>query len=126
MTRLAALVMMALVAQNAAAQDVIRGEGWVVLPVEDYRALRARAFPANPEPSPPPIDAALTRVDYNLRVAATGDSVTGQARLAARHAGRGRNDRAAGLWIGTLVGDAGGAPNRRGSGDRRWIDQRAG
>ena len=82
MTRLAALVMMALVAQNAAAQDVIRGEGWVVLPVEDYRALRARAFPANPEPSPPPIDAALTRVDYDLRVAATGDSVTGQARLA--------------------------------------------
>ena len=36
--------------------------GWVVIPVEDYRALRAKAFPVEPEPDPPPVQAALTRV----------------------------------------------------------------
>jgi len=67
------------IAQGVAAQDAPRPEGWVVLPIDEYRALRARAFPGTPEPAPPPIDAALTRVDYDLRVA--GDSVTGQVRL---------------------------------------------
>jgi hypothetical protein len=57
-----------------------RTEGWVVLPIDEYRALRARAFPSTPDPAPPPVDAALTRVDYDLRV--SGDTVTGQARLA--------------------------------------------
>jgi hypothetical protein len=68
-----------LIAHLAGAQDAPRPDGWVVLPIEDYRALRARAFPNIPDPAPPPVDAALTRVDYELRVA--GDSVTGQARL---------------------------------------------
>jgi hypothetical protein len=43
-------------------------EGWVVLPVEEYRALRARANPESPGPTPPPVDATLTRIDYDLRV----------------------------------------------------------
>jgi hypothetical protein len=63
----------------AAPQDAARQDGWVVLPVDEYRALRARALPATPEPAPPPVDAALTRVDYELKVGA--DSVSGQARL---------------------------------------------
>src|SRR4030095_1663896 len=54
-------------------------DGWVVLPVDEYRALRDRANPQPPPPSPPPIDATLTRIDYDLRV--NGDSVSGRAVL---------------------------------------------
>ncbi|HET7218208.1 MAG TPA: hypothetical protein VFJ02_09165, partial [Vicinamibacterales bacterium] len=61
------------------AQDPARTDGWVVLALDEYRALRARAFPATPDPLPPPVDATLTRVDYVLRFA--GDTVTGEARL---------------------------------------------
>ena len=57
-----------------------RVDGWVVLPIDEYRALRARAFPSTPDPAPPPVDATLTRVDYDLRV--SGETVSGQARLA--------------------------------------------
>jgi hypothetical protein len=63
----------------ARAQDAARTDGWVVLALDDYRALRSRAFPATPDPLPPPVDATLTRVDYDLRV--NGDTVTGDARL---------------------------------------------
>src|SRR5262245_10913074 len=63
-------------AQTAAAP---RTEGWVVIPVEEYRALRLRAFPPDRPPDPPPVDATLTRVEYELRV--DGDAATGQARL---------------------------------------------
>ena len=63
------------------AQDAPRTDGWVVLSIEEYRALRARAFPTAPDPAPPPVDAALTRVDYDLRVTASGDAAAGQARL---------------------------------------------
>ena len=82
MTRLLVFVLTAIVAASpASAQDAGRGDGWVVLSIEEYRALRARAFPSSPDPAPPPVDAALTRVDYDLRVAPTGDAATGQARL---------------------------------------------
>jgi hypothetical protein len=63
----------------AAAQDPARTDGWVVLGLEEYRALRARAFPAAPDPLPPPVDATLTRVEYELRV--SGETVAGDARL---------------------------------------------
>lgn len=76
------LLMLLMAGGSAAAQEPPRADGWVVLPAEEYRALRARAFPSTPDPAPPPVDAALTRVDYELHVAATGDSVSGQARLA--------------------------------------------
>src|SRR5260370_34615418 len=62
-----------------AAQEISRGDGWVVLPIEEYRVLRARAFPPVPDPVPPPIDAALTRVDYDLRL--SGETIAGQAPL---------------------------------------------
>ena len=66
--------------QVASAQDAARTDGWVVLPVEEYRALRSRALPSTPDPAPPPVEATLTRVEYDLRLA--GDAVvTGQARL---------------------------------------------
>jgi hypothetical protein len=69
----------ALVSPVTQAQEPARTDGWVVLALDDYRALRARAFPSTPDPLPPPVDATLTRVDYELRV--NGDSVTGEARL---------------------------------------------
>jgi hypothetical protein len=61
------------------AVDVPRTDGWVVLPVGEYRDLRARAYPPSPAPDPPAFAALLTRVEYDLTVA--GDSATGRARL---------------------------------------------
>lgn len=54
-------------------------DGWVVLGVEDYRALRARAIPPVAPPAAPPLEAALTRIEYDLR--ADTDSVAGRALL---------------------------------------------
>src|SRR6185437_16075952 len=42
--------------------------GWVVIPVQEYNALRSRAYPAAEPPHAPPVDATLTRVDYDLQV----------------------------------------------------------
>src|SRR5579862_2037036 len=53
--------------------------GWVVIPVEEYRVLRAKAYPAEHVPEPPPLDATITRVDYDLRV--LGGLATGHATL---------------------------------------------
>ena len=54
-------------------------DGWVVLPVDEYRALRRAAFPLDREPSPPPVEATLSRIDYQLKV--DGDLASGEARL---------------------------------------------
>ena len=64
-------------ASVVAEQDPARADGWVVIPVDDYRALRAKAFPVDPAPPPPPVDAAVTRIDYDLTLG-TG-SATGTA-----------------------------------------------
>ncbi len=66
-------------ALGSPAQDSSRSPGWVVIPVADYRSLRAIAFPAEREPEPPPVDATLTRVDYDLQI--TGELAAGQASL---------------------------------------------
>src|SRR5262252_1392758 len=76
----AALVLLASCsATTATAQAPATSDGWVVLPVDEYRALRDRANPPAPPPSAPPVDATLTRIDYDLRV--DGDSVAGRALL---------------------------------------------
>lgn len=62
-----------------AGPDTERGDGWVVLPVAEYRDLRAKAFPPSPPPEPLEIPALLTRVEYDLRV--DGDAAKGRARL---------------------------------------------
>jgi hypothetical protein len=54
-------------------------DGWVVLPVDEYRALRDRANAQPPPPPGPAIDATLTRIDYELRI--ENESVTGRALL---------------------------------------------
>ncbi len=60
---------------NAASHN----SGWVVIPVEEYRVLRAKAYPVAHDPEPPPMDATLTRVDYDLHV--SGDLAAGRASL---------------------------------------------
>jgi hypothetical protein len=59
--------------------DASHNAGWVVIPVEEYRVLRAKAYPVEHDPEPPPLDATLTRVDYDLRI--TGDLAAGRASL---------------------------------------------
>src|SRR5579863_4620995 len=59
--------------------ESIHASGWVVIPVQEYRILRAKAYPVEHDPEPPPTDATLTRVDYDLRVA--GDLAAGRASL---------------------------------------------
>ncbi len=59
--------------------DLSHSPGWVVIPVDEYQSLRARAYPSERVPEPPPVDATLTRVDYDLRIA--GELATGRASL---------------------------------------------
>jgi len=54
-------------------------DGWVVLPVGEYTALKRAAAPAEPQPAEPPVEATLSRIDYDLKV--DGDLATGEARL---------------------------------------------
>jgi hypothetical protein len=54
-------------------------QGWVVLPVRDYENLHAKAYPPDQAPEVPPVEATLTRVDYDLRV--EGSVASGSARL---------------------------------------------
>src|SRR5690349_10793424 len=66
---------------SASAQSTApASDGWVVLPVSEYAALKRAASPAEPaEPEPPPVEATLSRIDYNLKI--DGDLATGEARL---------------------------------------------
>jgi hypothetical protein len=83
--RRARLVVVAIVVWSLAgavglvAQTTAPPEGWVVLPLDEYKALREKASPPVSPPAPPPVDATLTRVDYELRV--DGDAVSGRALL---------------------------------------------
>jgi hypothetical protein len=54
-------------------------EGWVVLPIDEYHSLRARGNPVVPLPIAPPVDATLTRVEYDLRV--DNEAIAGRALL---------------------------------------------
>jgi hypothetical protein len=83
MTRTRAIVMTVIVcalglsARTSAQTTPI--DGWVVLPVDEYRTLRERANAQPPPPPGPAIDATLTRIDYELRI--DTESVTGRALL---------------------------------------------
>ncbi len=73
------LAVLTMTTASSAQEPPARTDGWAVLPVEEYRALRAKAYPAEPEPSPPPVEATLTRVEYDLKVA--GDMAAGEVRV---------------------------------------------
>src|ERR1700674_4717672 len=64
---------------SSMAQTASHSPGWVVLPVDEYRTLHARAYPIERDPEPPPVEATLTRVDYDLRI--DGDLASGHASL---------------------------------------------
>src|SRR5262249_20660823 len=76
---LAAVVVLTCCRAVTAAAQVTPPEGWVVLPVDEYRALRAQALPPAPPAAGPPVDATLTRIDYDLRL--ENDSIAGRALL---------------------------------------------
>ena len=64
----------------AVAQSATTGaDGWVVLPVSEYTALRHAALPPDAEPALPPVEATLSRIDYDLKI--DGDLASGEARL---------------------------------------------
>ena len=73
------LVLLFISAGSSLAQTATHSPGWVVLPVEEYRTLHARAYPTEREPEPPPVEATLTRVDYDLRI--DGELASGRASL---------------------------------------------
>src|SRR5438046_3073189 len=76
-------VALLLLPSPSSAQDTSHSPGWVVLPVDEYRTLRARAFPPDHEPAPPPVEATLSQVDYDLQV--NGDLASGRASLTVIH-----------------------------------------
>jgi len=73
------VLLLASVGRFTSAQDVSHSPGWVVISVDDYRDLRAKAYPSEARPEPLSVDATLTRVDYDLKI--NGDAATGQANL---------------------------------------------
>ncbi len=75
-----ALFLLAIAGVSSFAQTgTAAADGWVVLPVSEYMALKNAASPAEPEPAAPPVEATLSRIDYDLKV--DGDLATGEARL---------------------------------------------
>jgi hypothetical protein len=75
----AALLLCVFCAGAASAQTATHAPGWVALPIGDYRSLHAKAYPPDREPEGPPVDATLTRVDYDLRI--DGELASGRASL---------------------------------------------
>lgn len=75
-----ALLSLFVIAVSSSAQTAATAsDGWVVLPVNEYTALMRAAAPAEPAPVAPPVEATLSRIDYELKV--DGDLATGEARL---------------------------------------------
>ena len=67
------------VISGSAQTSTTASDGWVVIAISDYAALRRAASPSEPEPAAPPVEATLSRIDYELKV--DGDLATGVARL---------------------------------------------
>ncbi len=78
-TFVAVLLSSGMFAPRVFSQDAPRSPGWVVIPVRDYETLRAKSLPAEPPADPPGAKAALSRVDYQLRL--EGAVATGRASL---------------------------------------------
>ena len=62
------LVCVVLFVTAASSAQETRSSGWVVIPVAEYRTLHARAYPVDQEPEASPVQATLTRVDYDLQI----------------------------------------------------------
>lgn len=84
--RVVIALLVCLLAVTSAHAQAPAAEGWVVLPVDEYRALRERANPPTLLPPQPPVDATLTRVDYELHfdpstTFGSGGAIAGRALL---------------------------------------------
>jgi hypothetical protein len=66
------------VATPSGAQES-RSPGWVVIPVAEYRTLHSKAYPVEPEPETPPVQATLTRIDYDIHIG--GELAKGRVNL---------------------------------------------
>ncbi|HEY6388922.1 MAG TPA: hypothetical protein VIX91_24865 [Candidatus Acidoferrum sp.] len=73
------MAVLLLCAGTSSAQTAMHAPGWVVITIGDYRTLHAKAYPPDREPEGPPVDATLTRVDYDLHI--DGDLAAGRASL---------------------------------------------
>jgi hypothetical protein len=68
------------VVSTSAQTATANSPGWVVLPIQEYTALKRAASEKEPEPPPPPpVEATLSRIDYDLKI--DGDLASGEARL---------------------------------------------
>jgi hypothetical protein len=76
---LCALAVFTTTVKPSLSQDSTHSSGWVVIPVAEYGALHARAFPVNRSAEPPAPDPMLTRVEYELQV--RGELASGSATL---------------------------------------------
>lgn len=61
------------------AEQPARPSGWVVLPIDQYDSLRSRAYPTEGPPGASPVEATLTRVDYDLQI--NSEHASGRANL---------------------------------------------
>ncbi len=73
----AAIIVFAFCSSTSAQES--RSTGWIAIPAAEYQSLRAKAYPVEPGPEAPPVQATLTRIDYDLRI--NGELASGQAHL---------------------------------------------
>jgi hypothetical protein len=73
------MLLVASISCGAIAQDASHASGWIAIPAAKYESLHAKAYPVEPAPEAPKIDATLTRIDYDLRI--NGDFAAGKATL---------------------------------------------
>src|SRR5215813_4615273 len=73
------LATLCLAAGPARSDEASHSAGWVVIGLDEYKTLRAKAYPPERGPEPPPVEATLSRVDYDLRV--NGEFASGHAGL---------------------------------------------
>ena len=73
------LLLLFVLSISAQTASTAAADGWVVLPVNEYTALKRAAANPEPEPPPPPVEATLSRIDYDLKI--DGDLASGEARL---------------------------------------------
>ena len=79
MSKLYGVLAVMLFGGSCFAQDNGGSPGWVVLPIHDYAALRTKAFPPPERTAQAPVQATLTRIDYDLRI--EGAVASGRASL---------------------------------------------